>query len=51
MRSPKDIKIIMIDIINACGYSGKGVTRLFGSRKRLFFMDPASGVNGESGAA
>lgn len=39
MRSPKDMKIIQIDITNACPHSCSNCTRFCGHHKKPFFMD------------
>lgn len=39
MRSPKDMKIIMIDITNACSHLCSNCTRFCGNHKKPYFMD------------
>lgn len=39
MRSPKDMKIIQIDITNVCPHSCSNCTRFCGHHKKPFFMD------------
>lgn len=39
MRSPKDMRIIQIDITNACVHQCSNCTRFCGHHKRPFFMD------------
>ena len=39
MRSPKDMRIIQIDITNACLHSCSNCTRFCGHHKKPFFMD------------
>lgn len=39
MRSPKDMRIIQIDITNACVHSCSNCTRFCGHHKNPFFMD------------
>lgn len=39
MKSPKDMRIIQIDITNACMYQCSNCTRFCGHHKKNFFMD------------
>ncbi|MDR0576751.1 MAG: radical SAM protein [Candidatus Accumulibacter sp.] len=39
MRSPKDMRIIQIDITNACSLGCSNCTRFCGNHKKPFFMD------------
>lgn len=39
MKSPKDMRIIQIDITNACVYQCSNCTRFCGHHKKNFFMD------------
>lgn len=39
MRSPKDMRIIQIDITNACVHACSNCTRFCGHHVRPFFMD------------
>ena len=39
MRSPKDMRIIQIDITNACTLACSNCTRFCGNHKKSFFMD------------
>ena len=39
MKSPQDMKIIQIDITNACTFNCSNCTRFCGQHPKPFFMD------------